>query len=166
MRRSFHSVHFKINNHQFTSSCNVGVNEDLGQCDLVFFLHSVKYCDCSLRAWVCWLELIIMCGSLWVYIHALLVLWQAESVCAHNERGVREALYCIILLYSTPEGSEWRKLFDFTLHHCVCVCEVSRTSAQLGEFDWSSFLGVIHRGYHFTLHSNVKTYAILFLQQY
>lgn len=39
-----------------------------------------------------------------MYVHALLALWQAESVCVHNEGGVSEALYCIILLYSTPEG--------------------------------------------------------------
>lgn len=39
-----------------------------------------------------------------VCVHALLALWQAESVCTHNEQGVSEALCCIILPYSTPEG--------------------------------------------------------------
>lgn len=45
-----------------------------------------------------------VCELVCVCVHALLALWQAESVYAHNEQGVSEALYCIIPLYSTPEG--------------------------------------------------------------
>lgn len=70
-----------------------------------------------------------------MYVHALLVLRQAESVCAHNERGVSEALYCIIPLYTPPEGRKRSKcsLISFYVTMCVLVkiyCIVSL--AELG----------------------------------
>lgn len=57
-----------------------------------------------------------------MYVHALLVLWQAESVHAHNEQGVSAALYHIIPPYLTPEGRKLSKrCLIFALHHHVCV---------------------------------------------
>lgn len=127
-RARVHSDHFTLNIHQFCSSSNVGVNNGLAHRDLILFLHAVKYCVCACRC-VCvsvyWLELIIIRGRLHVYVHVLLALWQAESEWADNEWGVSEALYCMILLYSTPEGRKRRKCSHISpcITVVVCLCE-------------------------------------------
>lgn len=90
-----------------------------------FFSQSVKQCArvclCArgrvhLCVSVCWLELIIICRNfVCLHVHALMVPWQAESVCTYNEWGVSEAMYCIISLYSTPEGRKQRE-YSVTSH--------------------------------------------------
>lgn len=92
-----------------------------------FYLLSSTVSVSHFCVWVCWLEPIITCGSLYVYVHALSLLWQSESVCAHNEQGVSEALYCIIPLYSTPEGRKWSKLRLISPYITVCVFVKSPT---------------------------------------
>lgn len=120
---SFRSLYFKHT--PVLLSSNVGVNNGLAHRDLILFLHAVKYCVCACRCVcvsVCWLELIIIRGCLHVYVHVLLALWQAESEWADNERGVSEALYCMILLYSTPEGRKRRKCSHISPYITVVVC--------------------------------------------
>lgn len=134
-RALLHSDHFRWNNHQFSSSSNVGVNNGLVQCDLTLFTVCQVLWVCvyvHLSVCVRWLQLIIMCGSLCVCVHALLVLWQAESVCAHNEWGVSEALYCIIPLYSTPEGRKRSECSLISPYITMRVFEKSTTYHQLG----------------------------------
>lgn len=106
------SYRFRLNNQPSSGSSYVGVNNGSVQCDLTLLSQSVKCCVCvyahlCVRVWR--LQLVIMCGiprlcaCVCVCVHALLVQWQAESVCTHNKWDVSEALCCIIL-YSTPEG--------------------------------------------------------------
>lgn len=84
-----------------------------------------------------------MCVSVCVCLHALLVLWQAESVCACNEWGVSEALYCIIPLQSTPEGrkrsecsliSPYITMRVFEKRTTYFISSVSLTEAQPRRF--------------------------------
>lgn len=63
-------------------------------------------------------------------VHALLVLWQSESVCAHNEWGVREALCCIIWLYSAPEGRK-RSERSLISPYCTSPCVFVKSNTYL-----------------------------------
>lgn len=70
-------------------------------------------------------------------VHALPALWQAESVCAHNEQGVSGELCGIIPRFATPNGQKAKlKQAGFSLRHsCVLVGQICGfiSSASLSE---------------------------------